>query len=196
MCGDYRALNDCTPDASGPIPNIAEMLRRIGSRKPKIFGIMDLTQGYHLAPLNNTTKAYTAFITTAVLVDLTYMICPCEMCIDDCSVIGDTNIAFVSRLRLVFEPFRKHKLYLEANKCYSGFKELEFVGKVLSEEGLQISRTKIQSILDFPLPTVGRQLKSFLGTVNYLRDFVRNHSIIVKPLHALMAKYDKTRRIV
>ena len=56
MC-DYRALNDCTPDASWHIPNIAEMLRRIGSRKPKIFGIMNLTQGYHQAPLSNTTKA-------------------------------------------------------------------------------------------------------------------------------------------
>ena len=63
MCVDYRALNDCTPDASWPIPNIAEMLRRIGSRKPKIFGSMDLTQGYHQAPLSDTTRAYTAFIT-------------------------------------------------------------------------------------------------------------------------------------
>ena len=55
------------------------------------------------------------------------------------------------------------------------------------------SYTKIQSVLDFPLPTVGKQLKSFLGAVNYLRDFVRNHSIIVKPLHDLIANYDKTR---
>ena len=35
---DYRALNDCTADASWPTPNIAEMLRRIGSQKPKSFG--------------------------------------------------------------------------------------------------------------------------------------------------------------
>ena len=196
MCVDYRALNDCTPDASWPIPNIAKMLRRIGSRKPKIFGIMDLIQGYHQAPLSNTTKAYTAFITfsgvyvftrlpfgpkrapsyfqkimaTVVLVGLIYMIC--EMYIHDCSIFGDTNIEFVSRLRLVFERFRKHNLYFKANKCYFGFKELEFVDKVLIEEGLIVSRTKIQSVLDFPLPTVGKQLKSFLGTVNYLRDFV------------------------
>ena len=154
---------------------------------------MDLTQGYHQAPLSNTTKAYTAFITfsgvyeftrlpfgpkgapsyfqeimaTVVLGGLIYMIC--EMYIDDCSVFGDTNIEFVSRLRLFFERFRKHNLDLKANKCYFGFKELEFVGKVLSEEGLKISRTKIQSVLDFPLPTVSKQLKSFLGTVNYLR---------------------------
>ena len=50
ICGDYRALNDCTANASWPIPNIAEMLRRTGTQKPKIFGIMDLTQGYHQAP--------------------------------------------------------------------------------------------------------------------------------------------------
>ena len=70
-CVDYRALNDCTPDASWPIPNIAKMLLRIGSRKPKIFGIMDLTQGYHQAPLSNTTKAYTAFITFSGVYEFT-----------------------------------------------------------------------------------------------------------------------------
>ena len=120
------------------------MLRRIGSRKPKIFGIMDLTQGYHQAPLSNTTKAYTAFITfsgvyeftrlpfgpkrapsffqeikaTVVLVGLICM--NCEMYIDDCSVFGDTNIEFVSRLRLVFERFRKHNRVQLKKKSNSG----------------------------------------------------------------------------
>ena len=73
---------------------------------------------------------------------------------------------------------------------------LRFQRARVSKKGLKISRTKIQFVLGFPLPTVGKQLKSFLGTVNYLRDFVRNHSIIVKPLHDLIANYDKTRRIV
>ena len=36
MCVDYRALKDCPADATWPIPNIAEMLRKIGSQKPKI----------------------------------------------------------------------------------------------------------------------------------------------------------------
>ena len=63
MCVDYRALNDCTADASWPISNIAEMFRGIGCQKPKIFGIMDLTQGYNQAPLTLATRAYTSFIT-------------------------------------------------------------------------------------------------------------------------------------
>ena len=63
VCIDYRALNDCTADASWPIPDIAEMLRRIGSQKPKIFGIVVLRQGYHQAPLTFATRAVTSFIT-------------------------------------------------------------------------------------------------------------------------------------
>ena len=109
---------------------------------------------------------------------------------------GDTNIEFVSRLKLIFERFRRHHLHVKASKCFFGFSELEFVGKVISEKGLQISRTKIQSVLDFPLPTVSKQLKSFLGTANYLRDFDRDYSTISQPLHQLLTDYNKTRRVV
>ena len=70
------------------------------------------------------------------------------------------------------------------------------MGKVITEEGLKMSLKKIQSVLDFLLPTVGKQLKSFSGAVNYLREFIRNLLVIVKPLHDLIANYDKTRRIV
>ena len=59
-----------------------------------------------------------------------------------------------------------------------------------------MSRSKIQSVLNFPVPSVGKQLKSFLGTVNYFRDFIRNQSTLVKPLHDLLTDYSKTRKIV
>ena len=48
MCVDFRSLNACTLDVSWPIPNIIEMLRGIGAQYPTIFGVMDLTQGYHV----------------------------------------------------------------------------------------------------------------------------------------------------
>ena len=96
------------------------------------------------------------------------------MYIDDCSIFGDTNIEFVSRLKLIFEHSRKHNLYLKAFKCFFGYSELEFVGRVVSEKGFQISRTKIQSVLDFPLPTVSKQLKSFLGKANYTFPYICN----------------------
>ena len=118
------------------------------------------------------------------------------MYIHDCTVFGDTNIEFVSRLKLIFERYRKHNLHIKASKCFFSCSEVQFVGKVVSEKGLQISRTKIQSILDFPLPTLSKQLKSILGTANNLRDFLKGHSTLSQPLHQLLTDYNKTRRVV
>ena len=55
MCIDYQNLNDCTEDALWPIPNMNEMLRRIGAHK--VFATLDLTQGYHQAPLTFAARA-------------------------------------------------------------------------------------------------------------------------------------------
>ena len=107
------------------------------------------------------------------------------MYIDDCIVYGNTDGEFVSRVRSIFERFRLHNLFLKASKCKFGYSELYFVGKVISEEGLQMSRTRVQSVLDSPVPVYAKHLKFFLGTVNYLRDFIRNQSSLVHLLQKL-----------
>ena len=58
-----------------------------------------------------------------------------------------------------------------------------------------MSRIRIQSVLDFPVPVYAKHLKRFIGTVNYFRDFIRNQSSLVYLLHALIADYHKTRKI-
>ena len=63
MCINYIALNACTPDVSFLIPNIRQLFVTMGTKKPTIFGVINLTQGYHQAPLTFATRAFTAFIT-------------------------------------------------------------------------------------------------------------------------------------
>ena len=117
------------------------------------------------------------------------------MYIDDCIVYAATREEFLDRLRQVFVRFRKHHLFLKASKCHFGYTELEYVGKVITEGGLKMSKEKIRSVLEFPVPTISKQLKSFLGLTNYFRDFVRNHSSIVKPLNSLLSNYNRTKKI-
>jgi hypothetical protein len=69
MCIDFCNLNDCTEDASWPIPNITEMLRRIGAHKAKVFAVLDLTQSYHQAPLTLAARVYTAFMNSTISID-------------------------------------------------------------------------------------------------------------------------------
>ena len=62
FCIDYRKLNQVTKSMGWPIPNIPEMLRRIGEHRPRLFGKLDFTSGYHQAPLSEESQAYSAFI--------------------------------------------------------------------------------------------------------------------------------------
>jgi hypothetical protein len=124
-------------------------------------------------------------MSTIVLAGLIYVIC--EMHIDDCIVFGSDMNEFIDRLLQVFMRFRQHHLFVKASRCHFGYTEIEYVGKVISEEGLKMSQEKIRSVLDFPIPSVSKQL-------NYFRDFVRNHSTIVKPLNALLSNYTKLKK--
>jgi hypothetical protein len=220
MCIDFRNLNDCNEDASWPIQHITEMLHQIGSHKAIIFAVLDLSQGYHQAPLTLAARIYTAFIlfcgvyqftrlpfgpkrapsyfqqtmATVVLAGLIYIIC--EMYIDDCNVFAKDLDELDIRLRLIFKRFRKHNIFVKAHKCFLGYAEIDYVGKVLSSEGLKMSQERIRQVLDFPKPEISKQLKSFLGLVNYFHDFIRNSSTIMYPLHKLLTNFNKTSKIV
>ena len=49
FCVDYRALNEVSRSMGWPIPNIKQMLERIGAKRPKFFAVLDLTSGFHQA---------------------------------------------------------------------------------------------------------------------------------------------------
>ena len=63
FCINHRRLNMLCRGMGWPIPNIKHMIQRLGSKRPKYFAKIDLTSGYHQAPLHEKSRTYTAFIT-------------------------------------------------------------------------------------------------------------------------------------
>jgi Reverse transcriptase (RNA-dependent DNA polymerase) len=131
---------DATASASWPIPNRQQMIIRIGAHRASIYGIMDLTLGYHQAPISLNTRIFTAFITFAeifqftrprfghnrapsyfqemmssILAGLIYFIC--EVYLDDVIVFADNTNDFIDRLRKLFTRFRLINMCLKASKC-------------------------------------------------------------------------------
>ena len=217
FCIDYRKLNDCTESASWPLPNIKQMFVRLGQHKSKVYGVVDLTSGYHQAPLSLSARIFTAFIAfcgifhylrlpfgpkrapsyfqevmaAVVLVGLVYFIC--EIYLDDCIIHANDNPTFLYRLEQVFQRFDKHKIILKPSKCRFGVSEVEFCGRVISSDGISMSGKKISQVLDFPRPVYGKQLKSFLGLANFFRPHIQNHSEVARPLHAMLLDYNRSR---
>ena len=60
---DYKRLNKISSKERWPLPNIEAVLRRIGDKKPKYFIVMDMTSGYHQAPIAEECRHLTAFMT-------------------------------------------------------------------------------------------------------------------------------------
>jgi hypothetical protein len=209
-CIDYRRLNRLIRAASHPIPKIKDLFERIGHKKPTIYGVMDLTAGYHQAPLYPPHRVFTAFIcfagvfqftrlpfglcrapsyfqeqmVTMVLYGLIYRIC--EIYLDDCIVYGRGEAEFLCNLRQVFERFRLKGLRLKAKKCRFGLKRIEYVGRVIDKDGLSMSMEKIQTVLNFSIPKNLTLLRSFLGLANYFRMFVPMHSTLVRPMQNMI----------
>jgi hypothetical protein len=221
FCLDYVKFNDCTEGIEGwPIPNIAHMLNRIGEKKPKIFGVMDMTSGYHQAPLSKSSQILSAFIcflgifmwlrvpmglknaasyfqrvmATVVLAGILYIMC--ELYIDDVLVFGKDEESFVSNLRQVFTRLRKHRVTLNPKKCRLGMSQIEYVGHVISAEGVTFSKEKREKVLDFPLPKRMKELSGFLGLINYFRAHVSDMTERVKLLRQMVLKYDKNKSLI
>jgi hypothetical protein len=174
---------------------------------------MDWTQGFFQAPLSKSARIYTAFITFMGI--FKYLRVPmgpkgapayfqsmmativiytvCELYMDDILIYAQTQNEYLTRLRLGFDRFRKHKLTANPKKCWFGLTECEFVGRELSEKGISMTKLKKSFVVDFPLPRVGNELKSFIGLVNYYRDHLRDIPYIIKPLKDLLRDYDKVR---
>ena len=210
MCIDFRILNESSEDGEWPLLKTKETYERIGNNKPVVFGVVDLSSGYHQTPLDAASQILTAFIcfsgvyhftrvpfgpkrapsyfqemmTSVVLFGLVYVMC--EMYLDDCIIFAPNNAEFLVRLRAVFTRFSEHNIFLKAKKCKFGMAQVEYVGKIISKSGLTMSEKKITQVLDFPRPVNNTQLRSFLGLANYFRDFVPNHSNVVHPLHQMV----------
>ena len=221
FCVDYRALNKCSERESWPLPNIEAMLHRIGDARPRYFAVMDATKGFFQTPLKLASQIFTAFIIYAGVYQ--WLRCPMglkgapgyfqrqlslvfsaagllylglELYIDDIIVYGRTKEEFMSRLRRTFEVLREKRITLNPDKCKFGYSKVEYVGHTIDEEGLDFSETKKNKVLNFPVPTLSKHLKSFLGLCNYFRDHVSNYSTRVKPLLDLLQDYDKHRKLV
>jgi hypothetical protein len=111
-------------------------------------------------------------------------------------VYATNDEEFLERLRIVFERFRQFNITLNPKKCYFGLAEVEFVGHVLKSDGVCFSTEKRTKVLDFALPVKQKQLKPFLGLVNYFRDHVQQGlSYKVKPFNDIMIPYKKSTSI-
>ena len=96
-------------------------------------------------------------------------------------------------LRKLFERLRKYQLRLNLAKCTFGLKSGKLLGFIVSQKGIEVDPEKVKAILEMPEPRTERQVRGFLGCLNYISRFISQLTTICEPLFKLLRKNQSIR---
>nr|VZI40111.1 unnamed protein product [Spirometra erinaceieuropaei] len=107
--------------------------------------------------------------------------------IDDLLVASRNAEEHKEHLSLVFDRLDQFGVVINPSKCVLGVPSLDFLGHHVDAQGLRLLSSKVEAIRDFPPPISKRQLRRFLGMVNFYRPFLPNCADLMLPLTNLLS---------
>ena len=110
------------------------------------------------------------------------------MYIDDILVFSRTLEEHLLHLRVVFERIKKTGLKLKPAKCHFARQEVEYLGHLITPEGLRTNRKLVEAIEQFPTPTSVSEVRRFLELASYYRRFIEGFSKLAEPLRELTGR--------
>ena len=208
-CVDYRQLNSLTKPDAFPLPRVQDCLDSVAGSV--YFSTFDLTSGYHQIPVQEEDIPKTAFVTKYGLYEFTAMPfgltnapatfqrvmelalqglqwSTCLIYLDDIIVFSPSFDSHISRVHEVLQRIEQANLKLKPEKCHLFQSEVEFLGHVVSQQGIKPNPCNVNKILEMPTPTNVTEVRQILGMGNYYRRFIKGYSELVRPLIDLTKK--------
>ncbi|KAL6456587.1 hypothetical protein MHYP_G00351310 [Metynnis hypsauchen] len=209
FCLDYRKLNAVTIKDSHPLPRVDDALDALSGSA--WFSTMDLQHGYWQVEVEEQDREKTAFTTgsglyhfkvlpmgltnaPATFLRLMEMVLrglpwkTCLVYLDDVLIFSRSFSDHLQHLEEVFSRLRATGLKLNPAKCCLAKDHVQFLGHVVSKDGIQPDPRNVQCVADWPTPHTPTEVRAFLGLCSYYRKFIRNFARHAVPLHALTEK--------
>ena len=206
---DYRGLNRIIVRNRYALPLISSLLERLSGAK--VFTKLDLRGAYNLVRICPGDEWNTTFRTRYG--HLEYTVMPFGLTnapavfqhmandifrdfldsftivyLDDILIYSKTQEEHDIHVRQVLQRLREYGLYAKLEKCSFDQNHVEFLGYVVSQQGISMDPSKVQTILNWQPPRSVRDVQCFLGFANFYRKFIKNYSNIVMPLTELTRK--------
>lgn len=200
---DYRKLNDVTIEDKFPIPNMEDLFSKLGNSQ--YFTTLDLAKGFHQIPILTEDRHKTAFSTSTGHYEFTRM--PfglknapasfqrmmnevlhdfinniCVVYLDDILIFSTSLQEHITSLRKIFGRLSEYNLKVQIDKCNFFKRESEYLGHLITTDGIKPNPNKIEVIGKIPIPKTVKQIRSFLGLTGFYRKFIKDYSQVALPM--------------
>lgn len=213
LCVDYRRLNSKTFKQRFPLPVIDDVIDQLHSAS--VFTTLDLKNAFLHVDVDEQSQKYTSFVThtgqyeflkmpyglsNSPLVFQRYIYNIFRDLINDNTLIiymDDIIIPSIdekeglAKLERVLTTASEYGLELNIKKCHFLQREIDFLGYQIKNGQLYPSPLKTKAVLNFPEPKNIKDVQSYLGLTSYFRKFIKDYSLIAKPLSDLLRKDTK-----
>ena len=206
LVADYRRINESIMGNAWTIPNIETSMANLANQK--FYSSLDLKEAFYGVELTKDSIPKSAIITPWGLYEYLRsnfglkdaMNVYCRMIssvlnnmksdevinyVDDSIILGKDFDGHLRNLDKALGAFEKAGLILNIQKCKLVNQEAEFLGQVITPEGIKPIQRHINTILNIPNPTNLKELRSLLGKFNYYTKFIKDHQKIIAPLSEL-----------
>ena len=191
-----------------PLPKIDELYAKL--KGYKVFSSLDLRSGYYHIGLKDSAKPKSAFVLSSFgkyqfnrvpfrlaqapayfqkLINDVLKGCNFAMgYLDDIIIYSRSEKEHLEHLQEIFTRLKTAGLKLKLKKCCFFKKHIQYLGHLISADGIQPLPEKLESIAKMPAPKTRKEVKQFLGLVGYYRKFVPRFADISKVLTHLTKK--------
>jgi hypothetical protein len=206
---DYRSLNNITIKNRYPLPLISELISNF--KGSSWFTKIDLRGAYNLVRIKPGDEWKTTFrcrygqfeylvmpfgLTNApsvfqalmndVFSDLLDIVC--VIYLDDILIFSKTLEEHHGHVTEVLRRLTTNSLYAKLEKCIFHVHSVDFLGYIVSDEGLSMDPKRVESIANWKAPSSVKEVQIFLGFANFYRSFIEGYSRVCLPITNLLKK--------